>query len=53
VLFIIFRCIRKSIFDSDIKKRIFRNQSIGKEVLSLPMHTELDDEQIKFITDSV
>ncbi|AWH84859.1 transcriptional regulator [Flavobacterium album] len=24
-----------------------------KEVLSLPMHTELDDEQIKFITDSV
>jgi dTDP-4-amino-4,6-dideoxygalactose transaminase len=23
------------------------------EVLSLPMHTELDDEQIKFITDSV
>lgn len=24
-----------------------------KEVISLPMHTELDDEQIKFITDSV
>jgi len=24
-----------------------------KEVLSLPMHTELDDEQIKFITESV
>ncbi|MCW4469325.1 DegT/DnrJ/EryC1/StrS family aminotransferase [Flavobacterium sp. MFBS3-15] len=24
-----------------------------KEVLSLPMHTELDDEQIQFITDSV
>lgn len=24
-----------------------------KEVLSLPMHTELDDEQIRFITDSV
>ena len=23
------------------------------EVLSLPMHTELDDEQIKFITDSI
>ena len=23
------------------------------EVISLPMHTELDDEQIKFITDSV
>lgn len=24
-----------------------------KEVISLPMHTELDDEQIKFITDSI
>ena len=24
-----------------------------KEVLSLPMHTELDDEQIRFITDSI
>ena len=24
-----------------------------KEVIALPMHTELDDEQIKFITDSV
>jgi dTDP-4-amino-4,6-dideoxygalactose transaminase len=23
------------------------------EVLSLPMHTELDDEQIKYITDSI
>jgi dTDP-4-amino-4,6-dideoxygalactose transaminase len=24
-----------------------------KEVISLPMHTELDDEQIEFITNSV
>jgi UDP-2-acetamido-2-deoxy-ribo-hexuluronate aminotransferase len=24
-----------------------------KEVIALPMHTELDDEQIKFITDSI
>jgi dTDP-4-amino-4,6-dideoxygalactose transaminase len=24
-----------------------------KEVISLPMHTELDEEQIKFITDNV
>jgi dTDP-4-amino-4,6-dideoxygalactose transaminase len=24
-----------------------------KEVLSLPMHTELDDQQIQFITDTV
>ena len=26
---------------------------LAKQVISLPMHTELDDEQIKFITDSV
>ena len=26
---------------------------LSKQVISLPMHTELDDEQIKFITDSV
>jgi dTDP-4-amino-4,6-dideoxygalactose transaminase len=37
----------------DIRRGFSGNQSIGKEVLSLPMHTELDDEQIKFITDSV
>ncbi|MFM2010597.1 MAG: hypothetical protein RLZZ479_988, partial [Bacteroidota bacterium] len=24
-----------------------------KEVISLPMHTELDDEQIQFITQSI
>jgi dTDP-4-amino-4,6-dideoxygalactose transaminase len=48
-----FRCIHKKHIGFRYKKRIFGNQSIGKEVLSLPMHTELDDEQIKFITDSV
>ncbi len=26
---------------------------LSKEVISLPMHTELDDEQIQFITDSI
>ncbi|HEU4496194.1 MAG TPA: DegT/DnrJ/EryC1/StrS family aminotransferase, partial [Flavobacterium sp.] len=26
---------------------------LAREVISLPMHTELDDEQIKFITDSI
>lgn len=26
---------------------------LAKEVISLPMHTELDDEQIQFITDSI
>ena len=29
------------------------SESKVKEVISLPMHTELDDEQIKFITDSI
>jgi dTDP-4-amino-4,6-dideoxygalactose transaminase len=43
----------KSIFDDRYKEEDFpvTNQLV-KEVLSLPMHTELDDEQIKFITDS-
>ncbi|AXG74194.1 DegT/DnrJ/EryC1/StrS family aminotransferase [Flavobacterium arcticum] len=31
---------------------VVTNQMV-KEVLSLPMHTELDDEQIKFITDTI
>jgi dTDP-4-amino-4,6-dideoxygalactose transaminase len=41
----------KSIFDDRYKEEDFpvTNQLV-KEVLSLPMHTELDDEQIKFIT---
>jgi dTDP-4-amino-4,6-dideoxygalactose transaminase len=54
VLFIIlFRCISKAYADSIYKEEDFpvTNQLV-KEVLSLPMHTELDDEQIKFITDS-
>ncbi len=40
--------------DSRYKEEDFpvTNQLV-KEVISLPMHTELDDEQIKFITDSV
>jgi UDP-2-acetamido-2-deoxy-ribo-hexuluronate aminotransferase len=29
------------------------NQLLCKEVIALPMHTELDDEQIKYIPDSV
>jgi dTDP-4-amino-4,6-dideoxygalactose transaminase len=42
---------QKAYVDSRYKEEDFpvTNQLV-KEVLSLPMHTELDDEQIKFIT---
>jgi dTDP-4-amino-4,6-dideoxygalactose transaminase len=45
---------QKAYADKRYKEEDFpiTNQLV-KEVLSLPMHTELDDEQIKFITDSV
>jgi dTDP-4-amino-4,6-dideoxygalactose transaminase len=45
---------QKAYADSRYKEEDFpvTNQLV-KEVISLPMHTELDDEQIKFITDSV
>jgi UDP-2-acetamido-2-deoxy-ribo-hexuluronate aminotransferase len=45
---------QKAYVDSRYKEDHFpvTNQLV-KEVISLPMHTELDDEQIKFITDSV
>jgi UDP-2-acetamido-2-deoxy-ribo-hexuluronate aminotransferase len=29
------------------------SEKLGKTVLSLPMHTELDEEQLKYITDSI
>lgn len=45
---------QKAYLDSRYKEEDFpvTNQLV-KEVISLPMHTELDDEQIKFITDSI
>jgi UDP-2-acetamido-2-deoxy-ribo-hexuluronate aminotransferase len=45
---------QKAYADSRYKEEDFpvTNQLVN-EVISLPMHTELDDEQIKFITDSV
>jgi dTDP-4-amino-4,6-dideoxygalactose transaminase len=45
---------QKAYLDSRYKEEDFpvTNQLV-KEVISLPMHTELDDEQIKFITSSV
>jgi UDP-2-acetamido-2-deoxy-ribo-hexuluronate aminotransferase len=46
--------LQKAYLDVRYKEKDFpvTNQLV-QEVLSLPMHTELDDEQIKFITDSV
>ena len=45
---------QKAYVDSRYKEEDFpvTNQLV-KEVISLPMHTELDDEQIKFITDTI
>lgn len=45
---------QKAYFDARYKEEDFpvTNQLV-KEVISLPMHTELDDEQIKFITDTI
>ena len=45
---------QKAYLDTRYKEEDFpiTNQLV-KEVLSLPMHTELDDEQIQFITDSI
>jgi dTDP-4-amino-4,6-dideoxygalactose transaminase len=45
---------QKAYLDSRYKEADFPvTNKLVKEVISLPMHTELDDEQIKFITDSV
>lgn len=46
--------LQKAYLDPRYKEEDFpvTNQLV-KEVIALPMHTELDDEQIKFITDSV
>jgi dTDP-4-amino-4,6-dideoxygalactose transaminase len=45
---------QKAYLDKRYKEDHFpvTNQLV-KEVISLPMHTELDEEQIQFITDSV
>lgn len=46
--------LQKAYLDARYKEEDFpiTNQLV-KEVISLPMHTELEDDQIKFITDSV
>lgn len=46
--------LQKAYLDSRYKEENFQiTNQLAKEVISLPMHTELDNEQIKFITDSV
>jgi UDP-2-acetamido-2-deoxy-ribo-hexuluronate aminotransferase len=46
--------LQKAYLDTRYKEEDFTvTNQLVKEVISLPMHTELDDEQIKFITDSV
>ena len=45
---------QKAYADSRYKEEDFPvTNQLCKEVIALPMHTELDDEQIKFITDSI
>jgi dTDP-4-amino-4,6-dideoxygalactose transaminase len=45
---------QKAYLDARYKEEDFTvTNLLAKQVISLPMHTELDDEQIKFITDSV
>lgn len=45
---------QKAYADSRYKEEDFPiTNQLCKEVIALPMHTELDDEQIKYITDSV
>jgi UDP-2-acetamido-2-deoxy-ribo-hexuluronate aminotransferase len=45
---------QKAYLDTRYKEEDFPNTNqLVQEVLSLPMHTELDDEQIQFITDSI
>lgn len=45
---------QKAYADSRYKEEDFPvTNQLCKEVIALPMHTELDDEQIKFITDTV
>lgn len=46
--------LQKAYLDERYKEEDFKvTNQLVKEVISLPMHTELDDEQIKFITDHI
>jgi dTDP-4-amino-4,6-dideoxygalactose transaminase len=46
--------LQKAYIDTRYKEEDFKvTNQLVKEVISLPMHTELDDEQIAFITKTV
>ncbi len=46
--------LQKAYLDDRYKEENFKvTNQLVKEVISLPMHTELDDEQIEFITSTV
>ena len=46
--------LQKAYRDERYKEKDFAvTNQLVKEVISLPMHTELDDEQIKYITDTI
>ncbi len=46
--------LQKAYKDERYKEENFANTNLlCKEVISLPMHSELDDDQIKFITDNI
>ena len=46
--------LQKAYLDSRYKEENFTvTNQLVKEVISLPMHSELDDDQIQFITDSI
>ena len=46
--------LQKAYLDDRYKEDDFKvTNQLVKEVISLPMHTELDDEQIEFITSTV
>ncbi|MBW8361491.1 MAG: DegT/DnrJ/EryC1/StrS family aminotransferase [Kaistella sp.] len=44
---------QKAYFQDSDDKDFMNTDKLLDEVISLPMHTELDDEQLKYITDSV
>lgn len=44
---------QKAYFQESDPKDFENTDKLLKQVISLPMHTELDDEQLKYITDSV
>ena len=45
--------LHKAYFQESDPKDFVNTDQLLDQVISLPMHTELDDEQLKYITDAV